>query len=132
MSSRRGNIGRLALCLFLIWLCLLLYLFNSLWLKGHSEGFLWLFSVSWFSDLLAPVVMLAAANIALMPSGRAIIKLRHVLPFALACGLFWELGALLAPEWAPGRPGAVFDPADFIAYLAGGLLFWLAYRKAGA
>ena len=111
--------------LSLIWLCLLLYIFNRLVLKDHSDGLLWYFSVSHFSDLLAPVMTLSIANFALSFSGRSLKKLWQALVFSLACGLVWELGASLGIGRAVAQTAPTFDPADFLAYLAGGFIFWL-------
>jgi len=104
--------------IFLIWLCLLLYLFNSLWLKQHSEGFLWYLSVCYINDFLAPIVLLSIAGIALSMSGRGMNRFWQVLLLTIACGAFWEFGSFFIS-------GTVFDPADFVAYIAGGSLFWL-------
>ena len=110
---------KLFLYLFLIWICLLLYLFNNLWLKQNSEGSLWYFSVSHFNDVLAPIVILSIAGIALLLTGRQLLKLWHILLITLACGVFWELGGTL-------------DPADFPFYFAGGLLFWIANKAVNS
>ena len=89
---------------------------------------LWYFSVGYFSDLLAPVVMLSVANIALSFAGRSLTKLWQAILFSLACGVFWELGALLNIGAEFLLSGVTFDLLDFIAYLAGGTLFWLITR----
>jgi len=110
--------------IFLIWLCLFLYLFNSLWLKQHSEGFLWYLSVCYINDFLAPIVLLSITGIALFISGRRMNRFWQVLLLTLAFGSFWEFGSFFIS-------GTVFDPVDFVAYIAGGSLFWIVdiYRQ---
>ena len=97
-------------------------------MKQNSDGLLWYFSAWYLSDLLAPIAMLSIANFTLSFTGRSIKKLWHTLLFALACGLVWELGALVALREGCTLIGATFDPADFIAYAAGGLLFRLILK----
>jgi len=114
--------------IFLIWLCLFLYLFNSLWLKQHSEGGLWYLSVCYFSDFLAPVVMLSITGLCLSFSGKAVKKLWQIMLLTLAFGLFWEFGSFLVEAAGFSLKAAVFDAFDFVAYAAGGFLFWIINR----
>ena len=116
------------LYLFLIWLCLALYFFNNLLLKQISAGFLRYFAVSHFNDFLAPMIILSISNFFLSMTGRSILKLWQVLLFTLACGAFWEFTAFLFPDGVLILPASTYDPIDFIAYFAGGFLFWVIVK----
>lgn len=98
------------------------YLVNRLWLAQTAAG-----PAGWFLSCYANDIFAGAAIVSwtdlLLGWGRLppLRSWRQTVPLLLACGLVWEV---LAPLW---KPGAVFDPWDFLAYQAGGLL-WLAGR----
>ena len=72
--------------------------------------------------MLAGVVLPALVSLLLLAARRPPLRPWAVLALMLAAGGVWEW---LTPLW---KPGAVFDPWDFAAYLAGALLF-LALEK---
>ncbi len=98
------------------------YLANRLWLVRTAGGPVGWFLTCYANDIFAGVAIVAWTDLLLrlgkLPPVRS---WRHTVPLLLACGLVWEV---LAPLW---KAGAVFDPWDFLAYQAGGLL-WLAGR----
>ena len=83
----------------------------------------WTFLRCYANDLCAGAAILAWTDL-LLGWGRLprLNRLRQTVPLLLACGLVWEV---LAPLW---KPGAVFDPWDFLAYQLGGLC-WLWAAK---
>lgn len=99
---------------------LIFYLVNRLFLAVTIDG-----PVGWFLTCYANDIFAGAAIIAwldlLLSLGHLgkICSWKQVAPFLLFCGLIWEVGAPLF------KPNAVFDPWDFAAYQAGGLL-WLS------
>lgn len=101
------------------------YLVNRLWLGHMFGGWPGWFLSCYANDIFAGAAITAWADL-LLRWGRLtpIRSWRQTVPLLLACGLVWEV---LAPLW---KPGAVFDPRDFLAYQAGGVL-WLTGRPAG-
>ncbi len=99
------------------------YLLNRLWLARAVRGWPGWFLRCYANDLWAGAAILAWADL-LLGWGRLprLSRPGQVLPLLLACGLVWEV---LAPLW---KPGAVFDPWDFLAYQLGGLC-WLWAAK---
>lgn len=95
------------------------YLLNRLWLAQIIQGRPGWFLRCYANDLWAGAAILAWTDLLLDWGGLpSLNRLRHTVPLLLACGLAWEV---LAPLW---KPGAVFDPWDFLAYQLGGLC-WL-------
>lgn len=101
-------------------LAVFLYAVNGLFLKRSVPPPLDLFFRCWFNDILAGLFLCAFLNFWL-----GLWRLRPVRspwPLALlllACGGVWEVAT---PLW---KAGAVFDPLDLLAYLAGGGLYLL-------
>ena len=99
------------------------YLVNRLWLSHIAGGWPGWFLSCYANDLFAGAAMTAWADLLLRLGGLPPIRSwRRTVPLLLACGLVWEV---LAPLW---KPGAVFDPWDFLAYQLGGLC-WLWAAK---
>lgn len=94
------------------------YLVNRLWLSRAVGG-----PAGWFLSCYANDIFAGAAIVAwtdlLLRWGRLppVRSWRQTALLLLVCGLVWEV---LAPVW---KPGAVFDPWDFAAYQAGGILW---------
>ena len=98
-----------------------LFYLNDLALKPllSDAAFGWLFK-NHFNDVLAGLAFMAYTNVLLAlfrPKGR-IVRLRFVIPFIFACGLFWEC---VAPLFVSG---SVADPWDLLAYVMGGIVYW--------
>lgn len=100
------------------------YLLNRLVLQPITSGWLHWFLVCYANDLFAGLAMVAWTDL-LLELGRLppIRSWRQTVPLLFLCGLVWEV---LAPMW---KPGAVFDPWDFLAYQAGGILWLLLARR---
>lgn len=99
------------------------YLMNRLWLAQAVQGWAGRFLRCYANDLWAGAAILAWTDL-LLGWGRlpGLVRLRQTVPLLLGCGLVWEV---LAPLW---KPGAMFDPWDFLAYQLGGLC-WLWAAK---
>ena len=98
------------------------YLVNRHFLSPSLSNLWGWFLRCYANDVAAGLFLCAWTDLLLALGNRPQLKVRHAFPLLLACGLVWEV---LAPFW---KSGAVFDPWDFIAYLAGGLL-WLLISK---
>ena len=105
------------------------YLLNRLALQTITGGGLHWFLVCYANDLFAGLAMVAWTDL-LLDWGRLppICSWKQTVPLLLVCGLVWEV---LAPLW---KTGAVFDPWDFAAYQAGGVLWlllahWVSKQK---
>ena len=99
------------------------YLLNRLWLSQTVGGPAGWFLACYANDLFAGAAIAAWTDL-LLRLGRLppVRSWRQTVPLLLVCGFVWEV---LAPMW---KTGAVFDPWDFAAYQAGGLL-WLMGQK---
>ena len=99
------------------------YLLNRLWLRGTVPGPAGWFLRCYANDVAAGLAMAAFLDLVLVLGGRPPLRSPARLGlFLLGCGFVWEV---LAPLW---KTGAVFDPWDFAAYLAGGIIF-LSVKK---
>ena len=96
----------------------LLYLCNRLFFLPGTTGAVHLFFAWYFSDLLAGALIPAiAALLLILARLPPLTRPLSVTGFALLCGLFWEL---VTPLY---KPGAVCDPLDLPAYLAGAWIY---------
>ena len=104
-------------------ICVLLYFFNNLFLKLQSTIFQEFF-IGYFNDLLAPIFVLAYTNILLKKRGyNCICKLIHILILCILGGIIWEVVAVYI------KPTSVFDYFDFVAYMLGGFIYYILYKK---
>ena len=102
-----------------------LYWLNRLWLRQALPGPAGLFCRCWLADVLAGVILPALVSLLLLAARRPPLPSPAVLLLTLAAGGVWEG---LSPLW---KPGAVFDPLDFAAYLAGGAALSGPRKKIG-
>ncbi|MGN0638202.1 MAG: hypothetical protein ACI4J0_07500 [Huintestinicola sp.] len=85
-----------------------------------GEGVLGFFLRCYFNDIAGSITFMSLANIFLMFLGsQGIVKPLHIEALLLGAGLFWEYGAPLI------RSDTVSDPVDILAYLLGGVIYWL-------
>lgn len=85
----------------------------------YTEGYVHLFVTGYLDDIAAPCVIFASCDILLGTIGHRMLGFPLITMSALCVGAFWELFSPVL------RPGAVFDPLDFAAYFAGGVIYWL-------
>lgn len=102
------------------------YLLNRLVLAQTVSGPLGWFLSCYANDIFAGAAIAAWSDL-LFRLGRLppIRSWRQTVPLLLACGFVWEVAA---PLW---KPGAVFDPWDFLAYQAGALLWLTGQHRTG-
>jgi hypothetical protein len=109
----------------LILLVLALYLLNRLVLKDELS---WSFLSSHFNDVLAGLLLLPSYNLLALlfrQSNLLMLRCMNILTFTLVVGLFWEY---VTPLY---RSDSVSDPLDILAYLLGGLIYWLLSLLVG-
>lgn len=119
VSLRKTFGGRDSACrinMILLVATSLLYLFNRLTLNASSPYFM----RCHFNDLCCGCWFMSVTNLILWPSKKRISKLNHIFVYLGLWGVYWEaIGPLF-------KQTAVFDVYDIVAYLAGGLTYWIA------
>lgn len=92
-------------------------------IKDSISGFLFYqFFKGYFNDLVGSVSFVAAINIALSSFYKPIRKMWHIFILMLISGLYWEL---VVPLY---RTNSVTDFFDIIAYVVGGVIYWLLFE----
>lgn len=80
----------------------------------------------YFNDGIGGITFIALSNIFLSNVDKALYKLWQISIFLFGCGIFWEY---ITPLY---RKDTVSDPRDIIAYMIGGLIYWVIiylYRR---
>lgn len=101
----------------------LLYGCNRFLWAPRASGALGWFLTCYCNDVLAGLVLIAAANILLDMAGWRRLPFWASACLLLFCGVVWEC---LAPVL---KPTAVFDPWDFMAYQCGGGIYFLLRKN---
>jgi len=96
-----------------------LYILNQLILKHLNIIYLTNFFNFYFNDVLAQILMLSYSNFLMGKINKPILKLRYIILVVLACGIIWEF---VAPLY---KSRSTLDLFDFLAYLAGGLIYYI-------
>ena len=102
---------------------LLIYTFNKLYLKTHTDNIL---IQNHLNDVLAGVLLLCYINALSIVSNQPkliVTRLSTVALITLSSGLFWEY---ITPLYLSK---SVSDPLDVIAYIVGGVLYWILTKK---
>lgn len=102
---------------------LVLYTFNKLYLKTQTENIL---IQNHLNDVLAGILLLCYINALSIISNQPkliVTRLRTIALLTLASGLFWEY---ITPLYLSK---SVSDPLDVIAYMVGGVLYWILTKK---
>lgn len=118
-DNRSGFNYILWLDLAILLLCLLAYSTNQYIVKHITDN---IFLHCYFNDMLAPPILLSATNIfiSLTPKHSFLfITPVKIISITMGAGLFWEL---VTPTY---RIDSVADSSDLVAYLIGGLLYYL-------
>ena len=97
----------------------LVYFLNQFLLKKLDIIYLSTFFNCYLNDVLAQILILSYSNILLKIINKSVSKLIHIFVFVLACGVVWEF---IAPLY---KSKSTCDWFDFLAYLAGGLIYYL-------
>ena len=98
----------------------IVYLINRLVFRDNStQGFPLSIVACDLPDLMAPIALFSASNIVFAIAGFQLRKLLPILLFCIIAAFVWEFIAPVVVPWS------VTDPYDIIAYLAGGIIYWL-------
>ena len=110
----------------IICMCLLVYSVNQIVLKSISNiPIVSVFSKNHLNDVVCGCLIIAYVNYVLnyYKNGEYKIKsLPYILLLDTGCGLFWEYVAPLI------RSGSTSDYMDLIAYLFGGIVYWVCEK----
>ena len=118
MKKIYQGIKRYPFNLCIVAIVIILYFINNLFLKKYTSGIVQEFFICFFNDLMAPVFLLAYANILAITRNMRIVKLLYIELICLGSGCVWEF---LAPVF---KKGSVTDVLDLCCYLVGGILYW--------
>lgn len=90
--------------------------------KIPIEAIKWFMSC-YFNDTIGGITFVAYCNLIFGFYNKKLIKLWEIELLMLFCGLFWEY---LTPLF---RKNTVSDIFDVLAYMVGGLIYWMFARK---
>lgn len=98
-----------------------LYIINKFYLNRVLNI---LFFRFYFNDMLGGILIVTYSNVILQFSNYkdALMKLHNILIFTLVVGLFWEYFTPLYYRVS------VSDPLDVVAYMLGGVIYYLIIR----
>lgn len=105
---------------------MILYILNTHTKHLHTIPFLYWFMNCYFNDFVGGVTFITYTNIVLSYKKIAPLSLPKILLLLLFCGFCWEV---ITPLF---KKNSVLDIWDFVAYEAGGILYWMinfAYIK---
>lgn len=86
------------------------------------EAVKWLLSC-YFNDFIGSLTFMSYCNIILSLRGWKVYRLWQILLILSGCGIVWEV---LTPMF---RKNSVADVWDIVAYLLGGLLYWILAKR---
>lgn len=86
------------------------------------EAIRWFMSC-YFNDTIGGMTFMAYCNLIFSFYNRKMIKLWQIELLMFFCGFFWEY---LTPLF---RKNTVSDVFDIVAYMVGGLIYWIITRK---
>ena len=110
----------------LMLICSFLYAINQIILKKITKGYIHLFMVSYFNDLVAGLLIIDIWNIVMILVGyKRTNRLFQIAIINLLIGLFWEYSPNLF------RKEAVSDVLDIVAYEIGGVIYWIVMSVTG-
>lgn len=78
---------------------------------------------SYFNDIIGSITFMAYTNLILSFRKIILSKLWQIELLMFSCGVFWEF---ITPIY---RADTVSDIFDVLAYMVGGILYWLLVRK---
>lgn len=100
---------------------IILYIFNNSVI--FNNAYINLFMKCYFNDILCGILFPTYCNLLLIRKYLSINKLWMIELILLGCGLFWEVVAPLYVNYSVG------DPIDIVAYLLGGIIYWIIYKR---
>lgn len=99
-----------------------MYCLNQITKENINNEILSIFMCGYFNDIIGSITFMAYINIVLDLKQLNIHKLHHIIMVMLGCGFFWEV---ITPIF---RKSTVADFWDAVAYLCGGILYWLILK----
>lgn len=108
--------------ILLISVTIVLYIINQcIKDKIPIYGVKW-FMTCYFNDTMGGITFMAYCGLVSEHYHRRMTKLWQVVLLMTSCGFFWEY---ITPLF---RPNTITDPWDILAYVCGGLIYWLIIR----
>lgn len=109
---------------FLIFLiCVFLFELNTMIFSSVSFYQVNYFFLSYFNDLLAPILLFSYINLILSLIKQQIYSLKYLIIIILLCSLVWEYLAIFL------KPTSISDPIDILFYILGTLIYWIIYKN---
>lgn len=109
--------------LIIIFITITLYIVNqNIKTRIPVEVIRWFMSC-YFNDTIGGITFIAYCNIVFSFYERKMIKLWQIELLMFFCGFFWEY---LTPLF---RKDTVSDIFDIVAYMVGGLIYWIIARR---
>lgn len=107
----------------LILVTIVLYIINQcIKNKIPIEGIRW-FMTCYFNDTIGGITFMAYCGLVFEHYHRRMTKLWQIILLMASCGFFWEY---ITPLF---RTNTISDPWDILAYVCGGIIYWLIMRS---
>ena len=103
----------------IILITLLLYFFNQMMKSNYSNVYIYWFMNCYFNDMIGGMTFMSYVNIWFEIYKRPTKSLLVIEVILFICGLYWEI---ITPMY---RADTVGDCWDIVAYMAGGILYWV-------
>ena len=107
----------------IILITLVLYIINQHIKQDIQNILLNRFMCGYFNDIIGSITFVAYVNIVLSFRQMCVNKLWQIIFLMLGCAFFWEV---VTPLF---RKSTVADFWDVIAYVCGGILYWLILKN---
>ena len=110
--------------LLLFFIGVALYILNKILLAGDYYGIFYWLMHGYFNDFVGSISFISYCNLAsiFFRHRMYFTELHKILVFLLGCGVFWEF---ITPLY---RENTISDPWDLVAYLSGGLLYYIIIK----
>lgn len=108
--------------IFLGFAAFLVYLLNKIFLRDFLN---WSFGNNYLNDVLAGILIVGVVNVLSIIGNQKrllLINLPRILIFTFLCGVFWEYVTPLYLRYS------ISDPYDIVAYMFGGVSYWIVIR----